>query len=104
MNQHGKLKVLVAVDGTGRSLKTIHYLRAVRSFRKMHVVLFNVFSSVPDAYWDLEKEPASVKMVSHVRAWEATQRKAMQIPLRYDCRGPPGTFAGGGLLHRPGEQ
>ena len=49
MNQQDKLKVLVAVDGTGRCLKTIHYLRAVRSLRKMHVVLFNVFSSVPDS-------------------------------------------------------
>jgi nucleotide-binding universal stress UspA family protein len=37
--------------------------------------LFHVFNSIPDAYYDLEKEPKSVRVVRHVRSWEAQQKK-----------------------------
>jgi nucleotide-binding universal stress UspA family protein len=43
----------------------------------MKVVLFNVFSDVPDCYWDLEREPKSVKSVRHVRAWIHQRKKEM---------------------------
>ena len=41
----------------------------------MRIVLFHVFNSIPDAYYDLEKAPKSVKVVTHVRSWEAQQKK-----------------------------
>jgi nucleotide-binding universal stress UspA family protein len=44
----------------------------------MKIVLFNVFSGVPESYWDLEREPKSVKSVKYVRAWEVQQKKKIE--------------------------
>jgi nucleotide-binding universal stress UspA family protein len=44
----------------------------------MQVKLFHVFSAVPESYWDLEKEPRSIKAIKHVRAWESQQRKEIR--------------------------
>jgi nucleotide-binding universal stress UspA family protein len=44
----------------------------------MKIVLFNVFSGVPESYWDLEREPKSVKSVKYVRAWEVQQKKKIK--------------------------
>jgi nucleotide-binding universal stress UspA family protein len=41
----------------------------------MHIHLFHVFNSVPESYWDLEKEPKSIHSIGHVRVWEAEERK-----------------------------
>ena len=78
MANQAKKKILLIVDGSDRSLETVRYVGQQKAFRKMQVVLFNVFSGVPDSYWDLEKEPKSVKAVVHVRAWEAERKKEMQ--------------------------
>jgi nucleotide-binding universal stress UspA family protein len=83
-------KLLLAVDGSDRSLETVKYVGKYTPFRSMKVVLFHVFSDVPDCYWDMEREPKSVKAVRHVRAWinerkkemDAYMDKARQILLR----------------------
>lgn len=62
-------KLLVAVDGTERSLLTIRYLTQVSPFRNMSVTVMHVFADIPDVYWDLEKEPASIKFAAHLRSW-----------------------------------
>lgn len=77
MVEKAQKKILVAVDGTERSLKTVRYLTQVEPFKQLHIVLFNVFASVPTYFYDIEKEPASVKVVGQVRAWEAQQKKEM---------------------------
>jgi nucleotide-binding universal stress UspA family protein len=85
MADKAQRKLLVPVDGTERSLKTVRYLTQVEPFKHMHVVLFNVFSSVPTYYYDLEKEPASVKVFGQVRAWENQQKKEM-TEYMHKCR------------------
>jgi nucleotide-binding universal stress UspA family protein len=71
-------KILVAVDGSDRSFKTVKYLTQIDPFRKAKLVLMHVFNGVPESYWDLEREPKSVKSVKYVRAWESEQRKMIQ--------------------------
>ena len=71
-------KLLVTLDGSERSYKTVKYLTQIESFLKSRVVLFHVFSGVPESYWDLEREPKSVKSVKYVRAWELEQKKKIQ--------------------------
>jgi len=71
-------KILVALDGSERSFKTVKYLAQMDAFRKAKLILFHVFSGVPESYWDLEREPKSVKSAKHVRAWEFEQRKKIQ--------------------------
>ncbi|MDX2452663.1 universal stress protein [Desulfosarcina sp.] len=68
-------RLLLAVDGSERALQTVRYAGEEDAFKGMKIVLFHVFNSIPDAYYDLEKEPKSVKVVTHVRSWETQQKK-----------------------------
>jgi nucleotide-binding universal stress UspA family protein len=70
-------KLLVAVDGSERALNTVRYVGGIDAFRKMQVVLFHVFSGVPEAYYDLEREPKSIGSLASVRSWEAQQKQAI---------------------------
>ena len=70
-------RLLLAVDGSDRALQTVRYAGEEEAFKGMKIVLFHVFNSIPDAYYDLEKEPKSVKVVRHVRSWETEQKKNM---------------------------
>lgn len=67
-------RLLLAVDGSERALQTVRYAGEEEAFKGMKIVLFHVFNSIPEAYYDLEKEPKSVKVVRHVRSWEAQQK------------------------------
>jgi len=51
-------------------MDTVKYVSQVDAFKKMDVVLFNVFSKVPESYYDLAKEPKCYGNVAQVRAWE----------------------------------
>ena len=78
MKKQKKMKILVPVDGSDRALNTVRYVGRVEPFRKMDIVLFHVFSSVPEGYWDLEKDPRSTSTVRQVRSWEIGQRKGIK--------------------------
>jgi len=71
-------RLLLAVDGSERALETVRYAGEEDAFKDMKIVLFHVFNSIPEAYYDLEKEPKSVKVVRHVRSWEIQQKKAIK--------------------------
>jgi nucleotide-binding universal stress UspA family protein len=75
MKKPKKMKILVPVDGSNRALNTVRYVGRVEPFRHMQIVLFNVYNSVPEGYWDLEKDPRSTSTVRQVRSWEIEQRK-----------------------------
>jgi nucleotide-binding universal stress UspA family protein len=78
MPKQKKKKILVPVDGSDRALNTVRYVARVEPFRDMEIVLFHVFSSVPEGYWDLEKDPRSTTTVRQVRAWEIEQKKSIK--------------------------
>jgi nucleotide-binding universal stress UspA family protein len=67
--------ILVALDGSERSQQTVKYLTLFKPPGNMTIVLFNVFDGIPESYWDLEREPKSVKSVKYVRAWEKQKLK-----------------------------
>jgi nucleotide-binding universal stress UspA family protein len=71
-------RLLLAVDGSQRAIQTVRYAGEEEAFKGMQIVLFHVFNSIPDAYYDLEKEPKSVKVVRQVRTWEAEQKKKIR--------------------------
>jgi len=73
-----KKKQLVLLDGSERSMETVHYVGKIESFKDMRVVLFHVFSGVPECYWDLEKEPKSVKAIGQLKAWESQNKKRIE--------------------------
>jgi len=78
MPKQKKKRILVPVDGSDRALKTVRYVARVEPFRNMDIVLFHVFSCVPEGYWDLEKDARSTSTVRQVRAWEIEQRKRIK--------------------------
>jgi nucleotide-binding universal stress UspA family protein len=73
-----KKKVLMPVDGSDRALNTVRYVAREEPFQKMDIVLFHVFSSVPEGYWDLEKDPRSTSTVRQVKSWEVQQRRKIE--------------------------
>ena len=78
MKKKSKMKILVPLDGSNRALNTVRYVGRVEPFCNMDIVLFHVFSSVPEGYWDLEKDARSTSTVRQVRAWEIEQRKKIK--------------------------
>jgi len=75
MKKKKMMKILVPLDGSDRALNTVRYVGRVEPFRNMDIVLFHVFSSVPEGYWDMEKDPRSTSTVRQVRSWAIGQRK-----------------------------
>ena len=68
-------KLLVPVDGSDRSMNTVRYVAKLDPFHRMQVVLFHVFSKVPEGFWDLGADPRARSTVSEVRAWEVQQKR-----------------------------
>jgi nucleotide-binding universal stress UspA family protein len=87
METQQKPKLLVPVDGSDRSWNTVRYISKFEPFRRMHLVLFHVFSKVPEGFWDLGTDPRSSSTVSEVRAWEIQQKnnisQYMEIARQY---------------------
>lgn len=73
-----KDKILVAVDASDRCMETIRHITQRITFQKKHLVLYHVFITLPDFYWDIEMEPKSRGAVAHVRAWEAAQKNKIE--------------------------
>jgi nucleotide-binding universal stress UspA family protein len=68
-------RILVPLDGSDRAMGTIRYITKIDPYRHMHLVLFHVFSAVPEGFWDMEADPRSVATVKQVRALEIERRK-----------------------------
>ena len=75
MEKQPQPKLLVPVDGSDRSFNTVRYISKIDPFRRMRVILFNVFSKIPEGFWDLETDPRSTSTVREVRAWEVQQKR-----------------------------
>ena len=73
-----KKKILVPLDGSDRAMNTVRYITKIEPFLNGHIVLFHVFSTVPEGFWDMETDPRSSATVKQVRAWEVQQKKKIQ--------------------------
>ena len=82
MENKKQKKLLLAVDGSDYALNAIKYISTLTPFHKMKVVLFNVFSPVPESYLDLEKDPQFTRAARGVLAWEMQRKKEIQEYMR----------------------
>ncbi|MGD9687410.1 MAG: universal stress protein, partial [Desulfobacter sp.] len=48
-------RILVTLDGSKRSKRTIDYLCSFTPFKTRQVTLFNITTPVPEAYYDLNQ-------------------------------------------------
>ena len=85
MKETMKNRLLAVMDGSERSIQTAQYLAEISSFRNHEIHLFHVFNKVPESYYDLEREPASLNPAGSVRAWEAQERARIKAHLS-QCR------------------
>nr|WP_320190982.1 universal stress protein [uncultured Desulfobacter sp.] len=67
-------KILVTIDGSKRSKRTIDYICSFKPFRDRKITLFNITTPVPDAYYDLTRDAFSNVSVAQVKAWEMGQK------------------------------
>ncbi len=70
---NSKNKVLLVVDGSYQSLETVNYLSQVLPPDNSEVVMLNIKSKVPEAFWDLEQDPVWQQKVQTIRSWETQQ-------------------------------
>ncbi|NDY72770.1 universal stress protein [Desulfobacter hydrogenophilus] len=70
-------KILVTLDGSKRSKRTVDYLCSFKPFRDTKVTLFNITTPVPEAYYDLTRDSFSNISVSQIKAWEMGQKTIM---------------------------
>ncbi len=78
-------RILVPIDESPRSIQTVKYIAGMTSLVDAQVHLFHVYSPIPGSYYDLAREPASVKIWSNVMAWERQQRKTLAAHME-KCR------------------
>ena len=71
-------KILLAVDGSDCAMDAVRYVSRIPPFQRMHVVLFNVFSKIPECYWDLASQPQYGRRLGEIRAWEMQKEKSIQ--------------------------
>lgn len=71
-------RILLAVDGSDNALEAVRYASKVRRVHKTEIVLFNVFSKVPNSYWDMENQPLFGKKIAGIRAWEMQNEKEIK--------------------------
>ncbi len=64
-----KQKMLVLLDGSDRSRLTLDYIASVEPFQKASLVLFYVYSQIPECYWDLDNDPTRPNAVKGFEAW-----------------------------------
>jgi hypothetical protein len=72
-----KGKKLVSIDSTDGSWTVINYACEALPPVVSETLLFHVMSSVPEVFWDLEKEPNWLKSVESVRQYEKKQQEHM---------------------------
>ncbi|SLM32526.1 putative UspA domain-containing protein [Desulfamplus magnetovallimortis] len=77
MSKYGNT-ILVALDGSERAMKTVEYLCDFKPFHKKDLVLLNIFSGVPDCYWDLGRESFSRSTMAQAMGWEHQRRTEME--------------------------
>lgn len=69
--------ILVALDGSERSMKTVEYLYDFEPFHNKKIVLYHVFSDVPESYWDMGRTPFSRNGGEQVKGWGLQRRITM---------------------------
>jgi len=82
MKNQNQKKLLLAVDGSDYARNAVKYVAELGPFQKMEVVLFNVFSGVPESYLDLEKDPQFKRIAREVMGWEMQQKKKIQESMK----------------------
>ncbi|MBI4773977.1 MAG: universal stress protein [Deltaproteobacteria bacterium] len=78
MTEAFRNKILVAVDGSEQSMNAVRYVAAMLPIEHTKVVLFQVYSKVPETCYDLEAFPQFCERISVLREWEEAYTRAAE--------------------------
>ena len=74
-----KRKFLLALDGSDQSTAAVNYMAAMLPSRGTEIVLFNVLSQIPEALWDLMKNPDYEDWAAKMGAMEMENLRRLKI-------------------------
>lgn len=75
MNDDNKRRLLVALDGSDWSERSIAYLSRLFPSGHTEIHLFHVFSEIPECFRDLDRTPETASMLGQLRDWERAYRR-----------------------------
>ena len=82
MGGSNRKKVLVAVDCSNESISTVNYVAKMMPPAQTEVTLFHVFSKIPEAFWDIEKDRESDLWMDKIKALEEDHEKTVRICMK----------------------
>ncbi len=71
-------KMLVALDGSAGAHEAVKYLCGNPALQLFDILLFSVFTKIPEPYWDLTMQPLLGDKMRDIRAWEVQNEKAIE--------------------------
>ena len=74
MNKSHK-RILLAVDGSEGALEAVRYISRISMFQNMQLVLFNVFSTIHEYFWDLELGPQNHLRLEEFKGFQEQPEK-----------------------------
>ncbi|UCF83032.1 MAG: universal stress protein [Desulfobacteraceae bacterium] len=77
MINSNRKKILLAVDGSNQSLEAVRYASRVFPSKKINVVLFHVFSEIPEFFYDLGEKQLLRQGVATIIGLEMALRDSM---------------------------
>lgn len=78
MAASGKKKYLLAVDGSEESTATVDYVANMMFPSESEVVLYHVFSRIPETYWDFEQNPETDVWMKKLKDQEEAHEKSVK--------------------------
>jgi nucleotide-binding universal stress UspA family protein len=81
MTASRKKRILLAFDGSFHAMESARYIGRIPAFQSMDIVLFHVFTKIPECYYDLEASTPMGSRMKEIRAWEAQQETEIQKAL-----------------------
>jgi nucleotide-binding universal stress UspA family protein len=79
-----RMKILAPVDGRNASMEAVRYLSRLSALSEEKVVIFHVYSPLPDYYWDMEGYADPLQYRNDFKEavkWHQTSRTALQERL-----------------------
>jgi nucleotide-binding universal stress UspA family protein len=72
-------QILVAFDGSKAAMQSVHYLSRITALAEEKVVLYHVYSPLPEYYWDMEGYSDPVLYSDRLREATAWERQSKTI-------------------------
>ncbi len=73
-----RTRILLAVDGSDQAFEAARYVSQLFTPNRIDVVLFHVSTKIPEGFWDIEEDPASMLKEAALSASEHQQEKEIQ--------------------------